>query len=95
MEVMSRRSLTAIYENGVLRPLAPLELEEHQRVTLLLSESPEYSEGEELLDIAFMESCVPEADDSITLESVRAGLSSIPGSMTSDFVAERDERVGG
>lgn len=36
---MSRR-LEAIYEQGVLRPLEPLALAEHQRVRLTLDEKP-------------------------------------------------------
>jgi predicted DNA-binding antitoxin AbrB/MazE fold protein len=31
-------TVEAIYENGVLRPLQPLSLEEHQRVTLTVDE---------------------------------------------------------
>jgi predicted DNA-binding antitoxin AbrB/MazE fold protein len=91
---MSRRSLPAVYENGVFRPLLPIDLQEHQRVTLVFTESPDVTEDEELLDLAFVDSCIAEADDSVTLESVCAALSRIPGSMTADFVAERDERVG-
>ena len=33
------RQLDAVYEQGVLRPLEPLELIEHQRVRLTLEES--------------------------------------------------------
>ncbi len=35
------RQLEAIYEDGVLRPLEPLVLPEHQRVHLTLEERPE------------------------------------------------------
>jgi len=34
------RHLDAVYENGVLRPLEPLSLAEHQRVRLTLDEKP-------------------------------------------------------
>jgi hypothetical protein len=50
------------------------------------------SAAEELLDTEFHAACAREADPSITLEAVRAALSSIPGSRTEDFIAERDER---
>ncbi len=33
------RQVEAIYEGGVLRPLEPLVLQEHQQVTALISES--------------------------------------------------------
>ena len=45
-----------------------------------------------LLDSDFLANCAKEADPSITLESVRQALSKIPGSMTDDFIAEREER---
>jgi len=35
------RPLEATYEQGLLRPLHPLVLPEHQRVSLTLEESPE------------------------------------------------------
>ncbi|MBL8295467.1 MAG: antitoxin family protein [Bryobacterales bacterium] len=34
------RELEAVYEHGVLRPLEPLSLAEHQRVRLTLEEKP-------------------------------------------------------
>lgn len=34
------RKLEAVYEQGVLRPLEPLSLSEHQRVRLTLEEKP-------------------------------------------------------
>jgi predicted DNA-binding antitoxin AbrB/MazE fold protein len=38
------RNLKAIYENGVLRPLEPIKLKEHQRVTLTLVEGEDSEE---------------------------------------------------
>lgn len=39
---MTNQTIPAVYEAGVLRPLAPLDLPEHQRVrvTIQLDESP-------------------------------------------------------
>jgi predicted DNA-binding antitoxin AbrB/MazE fold protein len=34
------RQLEAVYEQGILRPLEPLELAEHQRVRLTIEEKP-------------------------------------------------------
>jgi len=45
-----------------------------------------------LLDTEFLAECAKEADPNITLESVREALAKIPGSMTADFIAERDQR---
>ena len=39
-EVAMARQLEAVYEQGVLRPLQPLALAEHQRVRLTLKERP-------------------------------------------------------
>ena len=80
------KELKAIYENGVLRPLEPLELDEHQHVVIMVSDS-----SEDWLDNAYMQSCASEADDNVSLEDVRKALSKIPGSLTEDFIQERDE----
>lgn len=32
------RNIEAVYENGVLKPLAPLDLKEHERVNLTVEE---------------------------------------------------------
>ena len=81
------RSLKAIYENGVLRPLEPLPLEEHQHVTVTVSDESDR------LDRGFIESLEADADDSVTLEQVREALSNIPGRLDTDFSIERDERI--
>ena len=81
------RSLQAIYEKGVLRPLEPLPLKEHQRVTVTVSDQ----DAEETNDNAFLRDLESEADDSVTLAQVRAALSKITGSMAEDFRRERDD----
>ena len=45
-----------------------------------------------LLDLDYINECAAEAGPSITLASVRQALSKIPGTMTADFRAERNER---
>jgi predicted DNA-binding antitoxin AbrB/MazE fold protein len=82
------RSLQAIYENGVLRPLEPLTLKEHQQVTVTVSDP---ADGE-WLDVTFLRYLETQADESVTIEQVRAALAKIPGSMVDDFRRERDER---
>jgi hypothetical protein len=47
---------------------------------------------EELLDAECLAACAGEADDGVSLEEVRAALAKIPGSLTEDFIAEREER---
>jgi predicted DNA-binding antitoxin AbrB/MazE fold protein len=83
------QSLQAVYEQGVLRPLQPLSLNELQQVTVTISDANQ----DEWLDSGFLEYLESQADDSVSLEQVRAALSKIPGSMSEDFHRERDERV--
>lgn len=82
------RSLQAVYEQGVLRLLEPLALQEHQQVTVTISEGSE----ENWLDSAFLSCLEPQADDSIEIDDVRIAMSKIAGSMTDDFRSEREER---
>lgn len=84
------KSIQAVYEKGVLRPLEPLHLTENERVRLTIANGTEDA-GEELLDTEYLAACAQEADPTITLEAVRQALSKIPGSLTDDFIAERDE----
>ena len=81
-----RKSVEVIYENGVFRPLEPVELSEHQRMRVTLEEEADW------LDIAYMEWCAREADDRVHLDAVRQALAKIPGSLTADFIAEREDR---
>lgn len=82
------RNLQAVYENGVLRPLEPLPLKEHQQVTVTVSDQ---QEGE-WLDTTFLRYLETQADDSVTLQQVHSALGKITGAMTEDFRLERNER---
>lgn len=81
---MTKR-VEAIYENGVLRPLEPVNLPEHQRVTVTLH-APE----EDWLDTEFMDSCAAEVKERVGLEEVRRILAKVPDSLAEAIVAERD-----
>jgi predicted DNA-binding antitoxin AbrB/MazE fold protein len=82
----------AIYEHGVLRPLAPVDLTEAQRVTLLISETSNGASqlDRELVDRARAE--VAEMQQVPTIEEVRSVLSKIPGSLVDDVIADREDR---
>jgi predicted DNA-binding antitoxin AbrB/MazE fold protein len=84
----------AVYENGVLKPLQPLGLEEHEHVSVtVLKAAP--SPDSPQLDIAYLERLQMElthAGPAPGIEEVRRGLSKIPGSMTDDFIVEREDR---
>jgi len=83
--------IEAIYENGVLRPVTPLALAEHERVTLTI----ESDDDDEDLDHAFIAECkaktaargrVP------TFEEMQDRLRHVPGSFAELIIQERGER---
>jgi len=87
------KQVEAVYENGVLRPLEPLPLDEHQRVTLTVSDAEDPLAS--MIDHAFAERVRKEVqtmDYNPTLEEVRRILSKIPGSLSEDIIAEREDR---
>ena len=89
----------AIYESGVLRPLAPLNLAESQRVYLTISD-PEAEPvrpwaGCAAVDHEFMEQMRAKAAKLVnvpSIEEIQRIMSKIPGSMSDAVVAERDDR---
>jgi hypothetical protein len=86
------KPVEAVYEDGVLRPLVALNLNEHQRVMVVVTPVPAGYGGDTWLDTECLQFCAQDADESISLESVRRALSKIPGSLAADFAAERAER---
>jgi hypothetical protein len=46
---------------------------------------------EDWLDRDFLKTYAPEADDSVSLEDVRRAMAKIPGCLSADIRAERDE----
>lgn len=47
---------------------------------------------ERLLDTDFLAECEADTSPEVSLAEVRAGLASIPGDLTADFAAEREDR---
>jgi predicted DNA-binding antitoxin AbrB/MazE fold protein len=88
--VMMSKPIEAVYENGVLRPLEPLDLEEHQHVTITIAEDGEGHE--DLSDPEFTQWCAEQSRNAPSLEEVRKTLSKIQGSMADVVIAERDKR---
>ncbi len=89
-----RIQVEAIYENGVLRPLEPLELAENQHVTITLSDGVKRQQGPQRAT-EYVEQLRKELEGTGPppgLEEVRRRLSKIPGNMTEDFIAEREDR---
>ena len=86
------KTVQAVYENGILRPLEPVNLTENTKVTVTIANGSSTASDEPWLDTEFHAACALDADPSVSLEEVRAVLAKIPGTMTADFIAERDER---
>lgn len=84
----------AVYENGVLRPLEPLPLEEHQRVRVTVS-SISGDTLASLVDRSFLEEArreVAAARHIPTHEEVRRLTAEDSGSWSQAIVAAREER---
>jgi predicted DNA-binding antitoxin AbrB/MazE fold protein len=79
--------IEAIYENGVLRPLVPLDLTENEHVTVTVARAAD----EDWLDADFMNACAVDADPSITLEQVRGSLAKIRGSLDEAIQTNRGD----
>ena len=83
----------AVYENGVLRPLQPLDLKEHEHV--LVSVVKDAAHDRSSLAVEFIEKIKRELQDTQPapgIEEVRRRLAKIPGSMAAEIIAERGER---
>ena len=83
----------AVYENGVLRPLQPLDLKEHEHV--LVSVIKDAARNRSSLAVEYIEKIKRELEDAEPapgLEEVRRRLAKIPGSMSVEIVGERGER---
>lgn len=88
------RTLQAVYENGALHPLEPLPLEERERVTVTISDTPAGMTERSRLDIGYIEGARKEVaamERMPALEEVQRLLSNIPGSMAADIIAERED----
>ncbi len=90
------RQLEAIFQGGVLRPLQPLSLLEDQKVFVTIANVPaSLDDDDDFLDEdlhRYCENRTKTKDPNITLERVRQELASIPGSMSDDIIADREER---
>jgi predicted DNA-binding antitoxin AbrB/MazE fold protein len=84
----------AVYEHGMLKPLQPLDLAENEHVSLLVTPTTR-SLAACQPDVEFTESLrltLQDAGPAPGLDEVRRRLSKIPGTLTDDFIAEREDR---
>ncbi len=84
------KTVQAVYENGVLRPLEPLLLEERQQVTITISDAIGIAPNHPLL--VSPTEWAEAANDDIGLEEVRRALSTIHGTLSQAILEERRER---
>jgi hypothetical protein len=75
----------------VFRPLKPVDVPEHQRMTITIPEVAMAPAEEESFDTEYERWAATQVKEDVSLEVVRQVLSKIPGSMTADFLAERAE----
>ena len=85
------RTISAIYENGVLRPSERLPLAENQRVNVTIEDMPA-GPADAWLDHDYMASIDAAREAEPSIEEVRQALAKIPGNLSSDIRAERDAR---
>jgi predicted DNA-binding antitoxin AbrB/MazE fold protein len=85
------KTVDAVYENGMLRPLEPLQLQENQHVTLTVSE-PSVDPADAWLDHEYMASIDAVSEPEPTIEEVRSILARVPGKFSDDIRAQRDAR---
>ena len=88
------REVEAVYENGMLRPLEPLPLAEHQHVKVTVSEVPTDTLAS-MIDQTFLERArkeVAAAEHIPSHEEVRRMTAKDPSSWAEAIVAERLSR---
>ena len=85
------KTLAAVYEGGVLRPIEPLTLSEHQRVSVTICD--ELSDpAAPWIDHEYMAAIDAMDEPEPTLEEVRRLLSGISGSLSDAIREEREAR---
>jgi predicted DNA-binding antitoxin AbrB/MazE fold protein len=80
----------AIYEHGMLRPLQPLDLPENEVVVVTIT--PAASRRSDRRYLAALREAIRDAGPAPGLDEVRRRLSKIPGTLTADFIVEREDR---
>ena len=88
--IRMEKTIQAVYEDGVLRPLEPILLEERQEVTVTISDENNIPRDHPLL--ASSEEWANAAGDQVSLDEVRRALATIRGSLSETVIEERRDR---
>jgi predicted DNA-binding antitoxin AbrB/MazE fold protein len=88
--------IDAVFENGVFRPEAPVDIRNGQRVSLNIElksvPADDLADIADLLDTAYMEACRQNSLHVPSLEEVRTVLAAFQGSLAEQISEERDGR---
>ena len=84
------KTVQAVYEDGVLRPLEPIPLEDRQEVTVTISDEGDIPRDHPL--VASPDEWAYAAGDSISLDEVRSALATIRGSLSEAVIEQRRDR---
>jgi predicted DNA-binding antitoxin AbrB/MazE fold protein len=84
------KTLSAVYEDGILKLTNPLALSEHQRVRVTVSDWADPAEP--WLDREYLAAIDAMGEMEPALEEVRAALSGIKGNLSDAIREERDAR---
>lgn len=84
------KTIQAVFEGGILRPLEPILLRERQEVTLTISDQGSLPRDHALL--ASSDEWASAASDPVSLDDVRRALASIRGSLSEAVTEERRDR---
>lgn len=88
--IRMEKTVQAVYEDGVLRPLEPIQLEDRQEVTVTISDQGNIPRNHPLL--ASSDEWASAAGDQVSLDEVRRSLASIRGSLSEAVIEERRDR---
>jgi predicted DNA-binding antitoxin AbrB/MazE fold protein len=87
----------AVYEGGVLKPLEPISLAEHELVSVVVEQrngaapADEAADQEDWLDRDALAIAEREGEGAIPLEELRERLKSIRGSLSDVVISERGD----
>jgi len=85
-----KKTLQAVYKDGVLQPLESLPLEERQQVTVTITDA--MTASQDLAGYFTPEEWAEAAHDDVSLNEVRRALSTISRSLSEAVIDSRQER---